>query len=196
MKVEPKIDGDDSKGIKEVSIFASAKYRICPKGKPENNVNMKAIDLATARDMLFDLFNRGVTVVTETCSEVLNDIISDERIEAFDQGIEIGVENTIRALIDASVHEDKMITAIQKSWGLSREDSAQKIGSVKRKIALEGLEEYLLCKGKSKFAVNKFKQEYSVIIRLNHDESLIGLWDKPEKLYAKLLDWVPLKSRT
>lgn len=172
------------------------KYWAYPKGKPENNVDMEAMDLAAARDMLFDLFNRGVTVVAETCSEVLNDIISDERIEAFDQGIEIGIENTIRALIDASVHEDKMITAIQKSWGLSREDSAQKIGSVKRKIALEGLEEYLLCIGKSKFAINKFKQEYSVIIRLNHDESLISLWDKPKQLYAKLLDWVPLKSRT
>ena len=108
--------------------------------------------------------------------------------KAFDQGIEIGIENTIRALLDASVNEDKMITAIQKSWGLSREDSAQKIGSVKRKIALEGLEEYLLCKGKSKFAVNKFKQKYSVIIRLNHDESLISLWDKPGQLYEKLLD--------
>ena len=156
---------------------------------------MEAMDLAAARDMLFDLFNRGVTVVTETCSEVLNGIISDERIEAFDQGIEIGIENTIRALIDASVNEDKMITAIQKSWGLSREDSAQKIGSVKRKIALEGLEEYMLFKGKSKFAVNKFKQEYLVIIRLNHDESLIDLWNKPGQLYEKLLDWTPSDSR-
>lgn len=88
-----------------------------------------------------------------------------------------------------------MITAIQKSWGLSREDSAQKIGSVKRKIALEGLEEYLLCKGKSKFAVNKFKKEYSVIIRLNHDESLIDLWNKPGQLYEKLLDWTPSGTR-
>lgn len=85
---------------------------------------MEAMNLAATRDMLFDLFNRGVTVVTDTCSEVLNDLISDERIEAFDQGIEIGIENTIRALLDASVHEDKMVTAIQKSWGLSREDSA------------------------------------------------------------------------
>lgn len=151
--------------------------------------------MAAARDMLFDLFNRGFTVVTETCSEVLNGIISDECIEAFDQGIEIGIENTIRALIDASVNEDKMIAAIQKSWGLSREDSAQKIGSVKRKIALEGLEEYLLCKGKNKFAVKKFKQEYSVIIRLNHDESLIDLWNKPGQLYEKLLDWTPSDSR-
>lgn len=151
--------------------------------------------MAAARDMLFDLFNRGVTVVTDTCSEVLNDLISDERIEAFDQGIEIGIENTIRALIDASVHEDKMITAIQKSWGLSREDSAQRIGSVKRKIAREDLEEYLLCKGKSKIAVNKFIWDYSVIIRLNHDESLISLWNKPGQLYEKLLDCPPFDSR-
>ena len=62
------------------------KYRTCTNGKPENNVDMEAMDLAAARDMLFDLFNRGVTVVTETCSEVLNDIISDERIEAVSAG--------------------------------------------------------------------------------------------------------------
>lgn len=172
------------------------KYRACLNGKLENNVDLEAMDLATTRDMLFDLFNRGVTAVTEVCSDVLNDLISNERIEAFDQGIEIGIENTIRALIDASVHEDKKITAMQKSWGLSREDSAQKIGSIKRRIALEGLEEYLLCKGNSKIAVNKFKREYSVIIRLNHDESLIGLWNKPEQLYTKLLDWAPSDSRS
>lgn len=151
--------------------------------------------MAAARDMLFNLFNRGVTVITETCSEVLNDLISEERIEAFDQGIEIGIENTIRALIDASANEDKMITAIQKSWGLSREDSAQRIGSVKRKIALEGLEEYLLCIGNSKITVNKFIWDYSVIIRLNHDKSLISLWNKPGQLYEKLLDWTPSDSR-
>lgn len=156
---------------------------------------MEAMDLAAARDMLFNLFNRGVTVITETCSEVLNDLISEERIEAFDQGIEIGIENTIRALIDASANEDKMITAIQKSWGLSREDSAQRIGSVKRKIALEGLEEYLLCIGNSKITVNKFIWDYSVIIRLNHDKSLISLWNKPGQLYEKLLDWTPSDSR-
>ena len=144
--------------------------------------------MAATRDMLFDLFNRGVTLITETCSEVLNDLISDERIEAFDQGIEIGIENTIRALLDASVHEDKIVTAIQKSWGLSREDSAQRIGSVKLKIALEGLEEYLLCKGNGKIAVKEFKRKYSVVIRLNHDESLIDLWNKPGQLYEKLLE--------
>ena len=156
----------------------------------------EAMSLTTARDKLFDLFSRGVTTFTGICSDVLNNLIGDECIEAFDQGIEIEIENTIRSLIDAPVHEDRMIEAMQKSWSLSREESAQKIGSVKRKIALEGLEEYLLCKGNSKTAVNKFKREYSVIISLNHDESLMGLWDKPEQLYAKLLDWVPLKSRT
>ena len=69
--------------------------------------------MATARDSLFDLFSRGVTAVTGICSDVLNDLISDERIEAFNQGIDIGIENTIRSLIDASVHEEKMIEAIQ-----------------------------------------------------------------------------------
>lgn len=149
---------------------------------------LEAMSLTTVRGRLFDLFSGGVAAVAEITSDVLNDLISDECGEAFDQGIEIGIENTIRALINASVHEDKMIAAMQKTWGLSREESAQRIGWVKRNIALERLEEYLLCKGNSKYAVNEFREDYSVISRLNHEESLIGLWDKPGQLYAKLLE--------
>lgn len=73
---------------------------------------LEAMSLTTARERLFDLFSRGVTTVAGICSDALNDLISDECIESFDQGIEIGIENTIRSLIDVSVPEDKMITAI------------------------------------------------------------------------------------
>lgn len=81
-----------------------------------------------------------------------------------------------------------MIDVLQKSWGLSRKDSSQRIGWVKRSIAIERLEEYLLCKGSSKNAVNEFRREYAVNIRLNHDDSLVDLWNKPEQLHAKLLE--------
>lgn len=144
--------------------------------------------MTALRDAFFDLISRGSTLAAEMCSNALNDVISNECFEAFDQGIGIGLEKTIRALIDASVREDKMIAALQNSWGLSREEAAQRIGSVKRRIAIERLEEYLLCKGSSKNAVSEFKREYSVIIRLNHEKSLIDLWNKPEQLYSKLLD--------
>lgn len=144
--------------------------------------------MATTRDKVIELFDRGATAAAEMYNDVLNDVISDERFEAFNQGIEIGIENTIRALITASVREDKMIDVLQKTWGLSREDSSQRIGWVKRSIAIERLEEYLLCKGSSKNAVKKFRREYAVNIRLNHDDSLVDLWNKPEQLYAKLLE--------
>ena len=152
------------------------------------NSVLEAMGLTAVKDRLFDLFSGGVTAVAEISSDVLNDFISYECGEAFDQDIEIGIENTIRALIDASVHEDKMIAAMQKTWGLSREESAHRIGWIKRNIALERLEEYLLCKGNSKNAVNEFREQYSVIFRLSHEDSLIGLWDKPGQLYAKLLE--------
>ena len=92
--------------------------------------------MATTRDKVIELFDRGATASVEMYSDVLNDVISDECFEAFNQGIEIGIENTISALITASVREDKMIDALQKTWGLSREDSSQRIGWVKRSIAI------------------------------------------------------------
>lgn len=144
--------------------------------------------MASTREKVIELFSKGATAAVEMYSNVLNDVISDERYEAFNQGVEIGIENTIRALISASVREDKMIDALQKSWGLSREESSQRIGGVKRSIAIERLEEYLLSKGSSKNAVNEFRQEYDVNIRLNHEDSLVDLWNKPEQLYTKLLE--------
>ena len=140
------------------------------------------------RDKVVELFSKGATAAVEMYSDALNDVISDECYEAFNQGVEVGIENTIRALIIASVREEKMVDSLQKSWGLSREDSSQRIGWVKRSIAIERLEEHLLCKGNSKNAVNEFRQEYAVITRLNHDDSLVDLWNKPEQLYAKLLE--------
>lgn len=80
--------------------------------------------MTAVRGRLFDLFSGGVTAVAEISSDVLNGLIGYECGEAFDQGIEIGIENTIRALIDASVHEDKMIAAMQKN-----------LGSIKRRIS-------------------------------------------------------------
>lgn len=70
--------------------------------------------MATTRDKVIELFDRGATAAAEMYNDVLNDVISDERFEAFNQGIEIGIENTIRALITASVREDKMIDVLQK----------------------------------------------------------------------------------
>lgn len=77
----------------------------------------EAMSLTTARYKLIDLFIRGVTTFTGICSDVLNNLIGDECIEAFDQGIEIEIENTIRSLIDASVNEDRMIEGMQKILG-------------------------------------------------------------------------------
>lgn len=86
-----------------------------------NNINRKAIVMATTRDKVIELFDRGATAAVEMYSDVLNDVISDERFEAFNQGIEIGIENTIRALITASVREDKMIRRVTKILGPFKE---------------------------------------------------------------------------
>lgn len=86
----------------------------------------EAMSLTTAKDKLFDLFSRGVTTFTGICSDVLNNLIGDVCIEAFDQGIEIEIENTIRSLIDVSVHEDRMIEGMQKFLGsFERRDSSK-----------------------------------------------------------------------
>lgn len=79
-----------------------------------------------------------------------------------------------------------MVSALCKVWGLTRNDAVQRIAWLKRKIAAERLEEFLLLKGMRSEAVDKFYREYAVLTRLSNDDSVLELWGKPEQLYSKL----------
>ena len=92
----------------------------------------------------------------------------------------------MRALVEADVEDNAMVSALCEVWGLSRKEAAERVAWLKRKIAVERLKEFLLLKGKRSEAVEKFCREYAVQKRLSNDDSLLELWNKPEQLYAKL----------
>ena len=106
--------------------------------------------------------------------------------DVFRRTMELGIENTMRALIEAGVEDSAMVSALCEVWGLPRKEAAERVAWLKRKIAIERLKEFLLLKGKRSEAVDKFCREYAVQKRLSNDDSLLELWDKPEQLYAEL----------
>lgn len=113
-------------------------------------------------------------------------LVSQECEDVFWQTVELGIENTMRALVEADVEDGAMVSALCEVWGLPRKEAAERVAWLKRKIAVERLKEFLLLKGKRSEAVDKFYREYAVQKRLSNDDGLFELWDKPEQLYMEL----------
>lgn len=118
--------------------------------------------------------------------DAFDGLVSQECENVFWRTVELGIENTMRALVEADVEDSAMVSALCEVWGLSRKEAAERVAWLKRRIAAERLKEFLLLKGKRSEAVDKFCREYAVLKRLSDDDSLLELWDKPEQLYVEL----------
>lgn len=118
--------------------------------------------------------------------DAFDGLVSQECENVFWRTVELGIENTMRTLVEADAKDSAMVSALCEVWGLSRKEAAERVAWLKRKIAVERLKEFLLLKGKRSEAVDKFCREYAVQKRLSNDDSLLELWDKPEHLHAEL----------
>lgn len=122
----------------------------------------------------------------ETFRGAFDGLVSQECEDVFLRTVELGIENTMRALIKADVEDGSMVSVLCEVWGLPRKEAAERVVWLKRKVAIERLKEFLLLKGKRSEAVDKFCREYAVQKRLHNDDSLLEFWDKPEQLYIEL----------
>ncbi len=133
-----------------------------------------------------EMASRCGTELLGAFRDAFDGLVSQECEDVFSQTMELGIENTMRALIEAGVEDSAMVSALCEVWGLPRKEAAERVAWLKWKIAIERLKEFLLFKGKRSEAVDKFCREYAVQKRLSNDDSLLELWDKPEQLYAEL----------
>lgn len=127
----------------------------------------------------------------ETFRGAFDGLVSQECEDVFLRTVELGIENTMRALIKADVEDGSMVSVLCEVWGLPRKEAAERVVWLKRKVAIERLKEFLLLKGKRSEAVDKFCREYAVQKRLSNDDSLLEFWDKPEQLYIELAHMDP-----
>lgn len=122
----------------------------------------------------------------ETFRGAFDGLVSQECEDVFLRTVELGIENTMRALIEADVEDGSMVSALCEVWGMPRKEAAERIVWLKRKVAIERLKEFLLLKGRRGEVVDKFCREYAVQKRLSNDDSLLEFWDKPDQLYIEL----------
>lgn len=134
-----------------------------------------------------EMLKKGGTALGELLRDVIDGQISQECENVFERTIELGIENTIRALLEAKVDDDGTVSALREVWGLSRKDAAERVAFMKRTIATERLDEFLLLNGMRQEEAVVFRREYDVFVRLRNEE-LLSLWDKPEQLRLKLVE--------
>lgn len=97
------------------------------------------------------------------------------------------IENAVRALLLVSVSANLIVSVAHDVWGVSRDRVARMACSLRHKIALEKLDEYLIASGESERDISAFFAEYAVRFRLTRDSDLLKLWNEPDKLYHRLL---------
>ncbi|WP_172135599.1 hypothetical protein [Adlercreutzia sp. ZJ473] len=131
---------------------------------------------------------RGEEGVLNSVRYAIDERTARECETAFQKGLEVGIENSVRSMIAISAKDDAMVTVLHDVWGFSRIEAVDRIVWVKRRIAVEGLDEVLASKGKSPREIEDFHRAYAVRSRLAHENALFVLWSEPDQLYRKLVE--------
>lgn len=132
-------------------------------------------------------FTQGGEFLLSSIRDVIDAHTAEECDMAFLEANEIGIENSIRSMIVVSATDDAMISALNNVWDLTRQEAAERIARVKRKLAIEMLDETLILKGMSSREIDEFHYVYNVCGRINHSEELFDCWNDSERLYKKLV---------
>ena len=141
------------------------------------------IDTASIKTAL----KEGSIFFCESVRGVVGQRIAEEHEASFRDASDAGIENTVRALLLADVSGDRIVSVTHDVWGVSRDEVARMACSLRHKIALEKLDEYLIASGESERDISAFFAEYAVSFRLTRDSDLLKLWNEPDKLYHRLL---------
>lgn len=128
---------------------------------------------------------KGGKAALDLLLEALEDGIYEKKEEVFAEAIEIGIENTISALYEANVSDEEIIHCLNKFWGVSRDESIDRILYEKSSAPLREIRNYLKLKGLSPKEVQNFILSNNVVIKLKNPK-LKEMRRNPEKLIKEL----------
>lgn len=130
----------------------------------------------------------GGKIVAGLALKLYGDSIDQAGEAAFLDAIEIGITNTIAALYDADVDDEKIINALNKHWGISSNEAEERLIFEKSQAAIRELERYLKMQGFSPLEIREFMKSNKALIKIKHNNELWELRRKPEKLAKAIQD--------
>ena len=131
---------------------------------------------------------KGGNYVLSTAQEILWQDITERENEAFAQGIEFGIQNTIAALYDAGVEDDNIIQMLGKYWGISMEEALKRLVLEKYNAVSRALTQFLKLEGYSETEIRSFMIQNNVRAKIKRDKELIKFRRKPEELMHKVIE--------
>lgn len=115
--------------------------------------------------------------------DVARDVYADGANRAFEDAIGIGIRNTVSALYEANVSDDKIIHLLNKYWGIPMNEAEDRLLFEKSESVIRALRHYLKMQGYSQSDVQHFMITNKAIIKIKHDRELWKMKDNPEKLF-------------
>lgn len=126
---------------------------------------------------------RGMTYLKNTARNALNNEIKEIKDEGFNEGIDIGISNTINALFYANVNdESEIIDIVRKVWKLDEYDIENRIIEEKRIFLIKKIRKHLRLKGFEEINIKEFIQKNNILEKINRNNELWKLKNNPEKL--------------
>jgi hypothetical protein len=104
--------------------------------------------------------------------------------DQYAQAIDVGIRNTVSALVEARVKDEMVIFLLNKYWGIVRDDATDMLADEKRDYPFRELYSYLKLQGWSRMDINDFMRDTKAELRLGHERELREL--KPKELKMAL----------
>lgn len=149
-----------------------------------NSVNVKEMASRCGTELLGAFRDAFDGVVSEKCEDV------------FLWTVELGIGNTIRALIEAGVEDSAMVSALCEVWELPRKEAAERVVWLKRKVAIERLKEFLLLKGKRSEVVDKYCRKMLCKRGSETMTACSSFGISPSNYITSCRTWVPIRVRS
>lgn len=145
------------------------------------------MDTAVIKEKIQELVIKGGKAIGDFAIDFYGEELNRAGDEAFNQAIEIGIENTISALYDAKVGDREIIRVVKEYWGIDTVEAENRLVWEKQQATIRSLLQYLKLEGYSKKYIETFT--HSVKIYIHHEKDLWKLKDNPEKLYNILKNY-------
>ena len=126
-------------------------------------------------------FKRAGNFLISSVQAAGRDFLTDRETRAYEEGLEIGIQNTVAALFDADVDDNKIIQLLIKFWGINMDEASQLLIIEKRIAPIRELEKYLRLQGYSEQDVKLFIDHNQVWRKVRQNIDLQKLRRNPKK---------------
>lgn len=134
------------------------------------------------REVVKEYLVKGGKVALRFVRDIYGESINEAGNRAFEEAIEIGIENTVSTLYELKVEDEEIYNLLNKYWGICRDEAIDRLLYEKNHAPLRELKLFLKMQGLSSKEIQHFMISNKVLMKLKKNPELRELRQKPDKL--------------